>query len=307
MFGIVAILIVTSYVGHDELRAAHRQAISQLKLAEMGMQRVFLLASIPEKEHFITQSQIINEQQRFGDLLQGNFKEAYRNLSYKHIMGLKWAAKECRKAKFIIKLDDDIIFDIFHLKRYMDSLELENLQLVKSDALLAGYVLDARPAIRNQANKWYVRPEEYSQNIYPPYLSGWLYVTNPKTALRLVDRAQEEPIFWIDDTWVTGILRKSIGIPLQRLNSWFSANPDFINCCVRDLQRSNLECEFYAGPNGGDAKLLVEFLHNVEKCYYDECLKRPIGQSLKDTCVGTYKRFLPDHGNAEVKMVPMGR
>ncbi|XP_013101136.2 beta-1,3-galactosyltransferase brn [Stomoxys calcitrans] len=305
---LMAIIIVTSYVGHDELRSAHRNAISQAKLSEMGMQRVFLLATISRREHFITQSQIFNEQQRFGDLLQGNFLEAYRNLSYKHIMGLEWAARRCSKAKFIIKIDDDIVYDVFHLKRYLESLELENHELTTSNALLAGYILDEKPVIRNEQNKWYVSPEEYNFNVYPSYLSGWLYVTNPKTALRLVDQAYNTPIFWIDDTWVTGILREPLHIPLQRLNSWFSANPDFLQCCVRDLKKANaMECEFYVGPNGGEAKLLIEFLHNVEKCYYDECLKRPKEQSIKNTCVGAVKRILPDHGNAEIKMVSLGR
>lgn len=294
-------------MGHDELRSAHRQAISQAKLSDLGIQRVFLLASIPLKEKFITQTQLQNEQQRFGDLLQGNFVENYRNLSYKHIMGLQWSALNCPKARFIIKIDDDIIYDIFHVKRYLDALELENPKLTSSSELLAGYILDSKPVIRNQANKWFVSPQEYSGNVYPSYLSGWLYITNPKTAKRLVEQADKSSIFWIDDTWVTGILRESLHIPMQRLNDWFSANPEFLNCCVRDLKLSSLECDLYVGPNGGDAKLLIEFLHNVEKCYYDECTKRAKEQNLKNTCVGEYKRILPDHGESKIKPVKLGR
>ncbi|KAM7350493.1 beta-1,3-galactosyltransferase 5 isoform 2-T2 [Cochliomyia hominivorax] len=304
---LLAILIVTSYVGHDELRAAHRQAISQAKLSELGIQRVFLLAGIPSREHFITQSQLQNEQQRFGDLLQGNFIEAYRNLSYKHIMGLQWSATECQKARFIIKIDDDIIYDIFHVKRYLEALELENPKLTTSPELLAGYVLDSKPVIRNQANKWYVSEQEYAGNVYPSYLSGWLYITNPKTALRLVQQSQKSPIFWIDDTWVTGILREALNIPMQHLNDWFSANAEFLNCCVKDLKLNSLECDYFVGPNGGDAKLLIEFLHNVEKCYYDECTKRGKEQNLKNTCVAEYKHIMPDHGEAKIKPVKLGR
>ncbi|TMW48403.1 hypothetical protein DOY81_006493 [Sarcophaga bullata] len=304
---LLAILIVTSYVGHDGLRSAHRQAISQAKLAELGIQRVFLLASIPAKEHFITQQQLQDEQQKFGDLLQGNFMEAYKNLSYKHIMGLKWASTECSKAKFIIKIDDDIVYDIFYIKRYLDTLELENLKLTSSSELLAGYVLDSKKVIRNQANKWYVSEQEYAGNVYPSYLSGWLYISNPKTALRLVNQAYKTNIFWIDDTWVTGILREPLAIPLQNLNNWFSANAEFLNCCVQDLKKHNLECELYVGPNGGDSKLLIEFLHNVEKCYYDECTKRSSDQNLKNTCVAAFKRVLPDHGEANIRPVKLGR
>uniref|UniRef100_W8BXP2 Hexosyltransferase n=1 Tax=Ceratitis capitata TaxID=7213 RepID=W8BXP2_CERCA len=303
---LLAIIIVTSYAGHDELRAAHRLAVPQAKLAEMGMQRIFLLAQLPPTEKFITQKQLLDEHQRFGDLLQGNFQEAYRNLSYKHVMGLRWAATDCSSAKFIIKVDDDIIYDVFHFRRYLESLEVQRADLVASRAYLAGYVLDARPPVRNNANKWYVSEQEWSRSTYPAYLSGWLYITNPKTATRLVQEAQQTPFFWIDDTWVTGILREKLKINVQHLNAWYSANAEFIDCCVRDLkQPSSYECEYFVGPNGGDNKLLVEFLHNVEKCYFDECTKRPPEKSLKKTCVASAKHLLPDHGSVHVKQVTL--
>ncbi|XP_030382066.1 beta-1,3-galactosyltransferase brn [Scaptodrosophila lebanonensis] len=303
---LLAVLIVTSYAGHDALRAAHRQAISQSKLAEMGLQRIFLLAKLPVRELFITQAQLASEQDRFGDLLQGNFVEDYRNLSYKHVMGLRWAATECQhRAKFIIKLDDDIIYDIFHLRRYLESLEVAQPTLATSNTLLAGYVLDAKPPIRNQANKWYVTRQEYPHALYPAYLSGWLYITNAATASRLVAEAAHTSIFWIDDTWLTGIVRTRLGIPLERHNDWYSANAEFLDCCVRDLKQWSYECEFYAGPNGADAKLLIEFLHNVEKCYFDECSKRPASKSLKQTCVASAKALVPDHGVAVVQPIKL--
>ncbi|KAI8033465.1 beta-1,3-galactosyltransferase brn [Drosophila gunungcola] len=299
---LLAILIVTSYSGHDALRSAHRQAIPQSKLAEMGLQRVFLLAALPPREHFINQEQLASEQKRFGDLLQGNFVEDYRNLSYKHVMGLKWATQECKnKAKFIIKLDDDIIYDVFHLRRYLEALEVGQPGLATSSTLLSGYVLDAKPPIRLRANKWYVTKKEYPHALYPAYLSGWLYVTNVPTAERIVAEAERVSMFWIDDTWLTGVVRTRLGIPLERHNDWFSANAEFIDCCVRDLKQHGYECEYSVGPNGGDDRLLVEFLHNVEKCYFDECVKRPAGKSLKETCVAAAKSKAPEHGLAEIK------
>ncbi|KAH8420434.1 hypothetical protein KR009_010305 [Drosophila setifemur] len=300
---LLAILIVTSYAGHDALRSAHRQAIPQSKLAEMGLQRVFLLAALPPRERFLRQEQLVSEQQRFGDLLQGSFLEDYRNLSYKHVMGLRWAAEECKeRAKFIIKLDDDIIYDVFHLRRYLEALEVGQPKLATSSTLLSGFVLDAKPPIRLQANKWYVSREEYPHALYPAYLSGWLYITNVPTASRIVAEAERDStIFWIDDTWLTGVVRSRLGIPLERHNDWFSANAEFLDCCVRDLKQHSFECEYSVGPNGGDDRLLVEFLHNVEKCYFDECVKRPAGKSLKQTCVAAAKSRAPQHGLGEIK------
>lgn len=66
-----AILLVTSYVGHDQVRSAHRAAISGNDLDKLNIVRVFLLADIPLKEKFITQKAIQNENDHFNDIVQG--------------------------------------------------------------------------------------------------------------------------------------------------------------------------------------------------------------------------------------------
>lgn len=58
-------------MGHDEIRSAHRYAISQETLSDLGFQRVFLLAEIPWHDKFITQQAIDNENNRFNDIVQG--------------------------------------------------------------------------------------------------------------------------------------------------------------------------------------------------------------------------------------------
>lgn len=50
---LLGIIIVTSYVGHDDVRAAHRKGVSQRELQEMGLARVFLIAQIPPTERFV--------------------------------------------------------------------------------------------------------------------------------------------------------------------------------------------------------------------------------------------------------------
>jgi hypothetical protein len=38
-------------------------------------------------------SRLIDEEsKRYGDIVQGSFLDSYRNMTYKHVMGLKWAA-----------------------------------------------------------------------------------------------------------------------------------------------------------------------------------------------------------------------
>lgn len=63
--------MITSYAGHDEVRSAHRSAISSEILREWKIRRVFQLAAVPSKEKFITQSAIESEHQHYNDILQG--------------------------------------------------------------------------------------------------------------------------------------------------------------------------------------------------------------------------------------------
>lgn len=218
-------------------------------------------------------------------------------------MGLRWAASECSVAKYIIKIDDDTVFDVYHLASY-----LENLASTLDDTnehLLAGYILDGKKPIRLQASKWYVTFKEFGENVYPDYLSGWLYITNPPTARSLVAESQIQPFFWIDDTWITGILREKRDIPLTRLNQWFSANSQFLDCCVDDVTRHSFKCDYHVGPNGGDVKLIMDFMKAMENCYENDCVERTPSQSVKQTCVGQVKNIIGQHGEAVVKSIKL--
>ena len=262
------------------------------------MIRIFSLATIPTTEKYITQGAIESEQKMHNDLIQGNFVEAYKNLTYKHIMGLKWVSEQCRKAKYVIKMDDDIVFDPFYIQNYLSDLNYDD-----NKHLLAGFVLTTKKPIRIQASKWYVTREEYSKEVYPPYLSGWLYITNRKTAHDLVLESENTKFFWIDDTFVTGIIAQKFKIQPITLNKWYSANSEFLDCCIRDMKRYSYQCDYYIGPNGGNNKLISEFVQELERCYDNACFQRHPGKSLTQTCVAEYKNHIHDPGAPMVRQI----
>uniref|UniRef100_A0AAG5CMS6 Hexosyltransferase n=1 Tax=Anopheles atroparvus TaxID=41427 RepID=A0AAG5CMS6_ANOAO len=299
---LLGVILITSYVGHDEIRSAHRQAISQQKLLSMGLLRIFSLATIPPSERFIKQAAIDAEQRLHGDLIQGNFIEAYRNLTYKHLMSLQWVTQNCQGAKYLIKMDDDIVFDPFYIQNYLSDLNQRDDRF-----LLAGYTFRNKKVIRLRANKWYVSRDEYRPDGYPPYLSGWLYITNQRTARALTAESQVAPFFWIDDTFITGVLAERLKLPLTGLNRWFSANSEFLDCCIRDMKRYAYQCDYYVGPNGGNGKLIMEFVQELERCYDNACYQRPAGKSLTATCVAEFKNQanMPNHGTAMINQMKL--
>lgn len=56
----------------------------------------------------LDQAGLEQEAGKEGDLVQGDFRDTYHNLSYKNIMGKLWAATFCEQAEFVVKTDDDM-------------------------------------------------------------------------------------------------------------------------------------------------------------------------------------------------------
>lgn len=62
-------------MGHDEVRSAHRTAISSSILQQLNVLRLFLLAEVPEKEKYIRQEAIESEHRHFNDIIQGTVQK----------------------------------------------------------------------------------------------------------------------------------------------------------------------------------------------------------------------------------------
>lgn len=270
------IIVVTSYFGDVETRSAMRRAFSTEKLRTLNIKRVFLLG-ITSNNKYMTQNSVTDESKRFKDIVQGNFQESYRNLTYKHIMGHRWVSEHCMGAKYVIKMDDDIVVNIYKMMVMFNHLNfpLKNL--------LAGYVLNNMKVIREHANKWFVTYKEYPKQFYPPFLSGWFYITNPELSSAIFQQSFTIPYFWIDDVYVTGDIAEKLQIKHIDLKEHFAVHSEFLQCCIADVRARNLECDIVVGPNGGDNNLFYTFNKVVTSCFKNRCKKRV--KLLNETCI----------------------
>ena len=69
------------------------------------------------------QKRIQFEQSQYGDIFQEDFKDSYRNMTFKSQMWMKFAKLYCSKAKYVVKSDDDMFLNIFAILNYIDELE----------------------------------------------------------------------------------------------------------------------------------------------------------------------------------------
>lgn len=297
---IFAILIITSHAGDIEARSAVRRAYPADELKRLGIYRVFLLAvSNPKHDiryNSVSQNALVDENRRYSDLVQGNFNEAYRNLTYKHMMGLQWVTMYCQQAQYVIKIDDDIVVDLYRLLSIMNSIVRDQRPL------LMGYLLKGIRPIREPASKWFVTQSEFPGPTYPPFLSGWLYITTPKDSKTLVEASKTVRYFWIDDTYVTGLLAQVVGISHQDIHQYFTLHPEYLECCIQDEIHL---CDYIVGPSGGDHVLLLNFQRHAVSCQERKCLQRSSHRALNRTCVAKRKISSLRQGHGEVKPVRM--
>lgn len=214
-------VFIHSAPAHFERRRAIRQTWAREASASNEILKVVFLLGLTTSPDL---QAAIEEENRIygGDVVQGNFVDSYRNLTYKHVMGLKWVAHFCRGARYVLKADDDVFLDIVqtvaYLKREFGSTPPTNLLLC--------FVYPAAVVKRSHRSKWYVSTKEYKQSYFPPYCAGWSVIMSMDVAVRLYFESANITYFWIDDVVVTGILAQKIGIRHSEIGATMPLDTD---------------------------------------------------------------------------------
>ncbi|XP_067650814.1 beta-1,3-galactosyltransferase 1-like [Haliotis asinina] len=166
------------------------------------------------------QGRLESEATRYGDIVQGNFVDSYRNLTYKHIMALGWVESRCPKVKVIVKMDDDVMLNVYNLAKFVR----RNEELTRS---FYCFVMEKKRPFRLEGTKWFVTEKEYPFKNYPTFCKGFGYLTSPEVARTLYAASRFKRFYWIDDVFVTGILSMNTGLtfnPLEKEHSYSKDN-----------------------------------------------------------------------------------
>lgn len=186
------------------------------------------------------QNELEEEDKIYGDIVQGNFKDAYRNMTYKHVMTLKWATYHCPGAKYVLKLDDDVFVHTPAMLGFLahDLSPWGARRLILCDAVTMALVK------RSWRSKWRVSPLEYPGKMYPDYCAGWAIMYSPDSVFMLYKEAQKESYFWIDDVHITGTLAKKVNLTQTPLNSLILTQRRM----KAFIRNPNLPSDFLFGP-----------------------------------------------------------
>ncbi|KAL4236555.1 hypothetical protein ACF0H5_004940 [Mactra antiquata] len=163
---------------------------------------MFLLGKVTDNP---TQSYIDTEFGKYGDILQGSFIDAYKNITYKGIMAYKWLSENCRNVKVILKVDDDIVVNTF---KFMNTFLPGFL---KSPRHIACRRLSKSKIERNPSAKWYVDSNLFKgESRYPDFCQGFIVVISNDIIPELYEASLAIDFFWIDDVFLYGLVPQKL-------------------------------------------------------------------------------------------------
>ncbi|KAH8379023.1 hypothetical protein KR009_002737 [Drosophila setifemur] len=212
-----ALVLVHSAISNHEKRQVIRRTWADRKYIQRTPLRVIFLVGGVGNRTEKWQHYIEKENNRFGDIVQGNFDDAYRNMTYKHVMALKWFNENCAHAQLLVKVDDDVYMNTPQLVKLLEDREHPGHELLKQPDLLLCRPVRRSRVKRTYRSKWRVTYKEYPYRFYPPYCPGMAIVYAPDVVRRLFEAAQKASYFWVDDVLVTGILAQETGIEITKL------------------------------------------------------------------------------------------
>nr|KAG5712162.1 hypothetical protein BaRGS_014512 [Batillaria attramentaria] len=143
------------------------------------------------------------EAKLYGDIVQADFVDTYRNLTLKMAAVLHWTANHCPGARHVIKVDEDTIVN---LPLLVDVLELVSAH---QGRYVMGYKHLSKQPIVIREGRWKVDEDAYPLSVFPNYLYGHSYVISGDAVQELLSAYQRMPSVPTEDAFFTGILAKA--------------------------------------------------------------------------------------------------
>lgn len=175
----------------------------------LTMRTVFFVGKPKDKT---LQGLIESESEQHNDLVQGNFLDTYRNITYKAVMAFQWVYEFCSHAQMVLKVDDDMFVNMFKLMQWRLPVLRHQPRQMMCEVVRNGRIR------REKGDKWAILPEELlGRKKYPTYCRGYLVLVTPDLIKLALDKVSSTPFFWIDDVYLYGLVPEGLNIKWHNL------------------------------------------------------------------------------------------
>ena len=170
------------------------------------------------------------ESTKYKDILQVSLEDGYKNLVYKVLASMQWIYEnQLPNLQWIIMMDDDIHLEVSQLLKASETWKPENTFICSS---VFRNFPTTRTSKHSVNNKWAVSEQEWPMDKYPDYCIGWMYAFQPSLALQLALASRSTPKMFLEDVYITGILRERLGVKIQPI---FQHWTNYFQCPVLNL------------------------------------------------------------------------
>jgi hypothetical protein len=145
------------------------------------------------------------EAKTHGDILQGDFIDSYRNLSFKSLAAWSWTSENCMSSRHFLKVDDDVLVNTYGLLRFLNM----NTIIRKFEYTFMCLVFRNGEVIRDRRSKYYMPYNQYSESTYFTYCSGNAILLTGDLIESMYQVAHTSRSIWIDDLY-SGLLASQI-------------------------------------------------------------------------------------------------
>lgn len=166
------------------------------------------------------------EIQLYNDILQCPFEEAYYGLTLKALTILRWTLLNCPKAKFVFKMDDDVLINVNNLAKFTS-------KWYEPSSISGILMQDAIVLRANDSSKWSIPYESYKDKLYPDYIVGPYLITNDSVFPLYHYAINHLPANAFDDVYITGILAQQLGTKRLPIDEFVRI--DWLGVAVDDL------------------------------------------------------------------------
>lgn len=196
----VLIVVITSSINF-----AQRNAIRSTwgEAARRRGYKVIFFVGTPKLKPF--QRNIVYEDSQYGDIVQADFVDSYRNLTLKSITMVRWASTYCSNVSLVLKIDDDMLLNVWDL-----AVRVRTLRGVRRT--LWGLLAQKWTPQRNPRSKWYVSARAYQNSSYPDFLAGPAYLLSGDSVPLLARGSAGVPYLYLEDVFLTGIVAEKMGV-----------------------------------------------------------------------------------------------
>ena len=229
------IVIVHSSVNNYDERLAIRNTWGLHSRKNKKPFEVIFLLGLPQSDS--GQTTIEEENIKFGDIVQGHFMDTYHNLTQKAVFGLRWVTEHCMNARHVVKVDDDVILNIFQLPFH-----LQNIRENERKIACVYRPINSEYTYIYRSGRW--RTKAFPGLIKYPFgfCPGFVILMSNHAVVELFQAAKRTPFPWMDDVYITGILAKAGNISHLHLQKAKSLKDETLACYYR-----NNNCPILAG------------------------------------------------------------